>query len=215
MIQAVVFDFDDTLVKTRLIKWAQHKAIAREYYGNDLTDDDILKHWGKPLNVLITELHRAADTIENMLSNYRATNHRFQKVAEEGARETTLVLLAGGLEVGVVTAANREFVLSDLKRLGFPTESFFHIQAADETEFHKPDPRVFDPTLEALHDIGIEVGKAVYVGDALWDYVAARDAGMDFIGVTTGLASKAEFKKTGAPQIIDRIDKLPALLLRQ
>jgi beta-phosphoglucomutase-like phosphatase (HAD superfamily) len=51
--KAVLFDFDDTLVESRRMKWDHHKFAAKYFYNLDLTDDDIKEHWGKPMAELL------------------------------------------------------------------------------------------------------------------------------------------------------------------
>ena len=53
----------------------------------------------------------------------------------------------------------------------------------------------------------------VYVGDALIDYEATKGAGIDFIGITTGLNSFKEFKDAGVHYILNNIDTLPSLII--
>jgi phosphoglycolate phosphatase len=45
--RAVVFDHDDTLVATIEAKWAQHKHVARTWYGKALSDEELREHWGQ------------------------------------------------------------------------------------------------------------------------------------------------------------------------
>ncbi|GCE30103.1 hypothetical protein KDA_55870 [Dictyobacter alpinus] len=65
--KAVLFDLDDTLLKTATIKWAHHKAVAKQFYNIDLTDEVLAKHWGMPFEPMIAILYQRADTPENML----------------------------------------------------------------------------------------------------------------------------------------------------
>jgi HAD superfamily hydrolase (TIGR01549 family) len=212
MIQAVIFDLDDTLVKTHVVKWAQHKAIAKDRFGRELTEARLREHWGKPFETLISALHQDEDTIENLLKLYAATTDDFPKEIQRDSMGTIRALLERGIQLGVVTATTKDFVLKDMKRLDFPLEEFFCIQAADDTEFHKPDPRVFDPILRKLQEMGIEKEGTVYVGDALTDFYAARDAGLDFIAVTTGLNSAEEFKAIGVSKVLSSLGELPAII---
>jgi HAD superfamily hydrolase (TIGR01549 family) len=210
MIKAVIFDLDDTLVKTHVVKWAQHKAVARDTYGRELTDEKLREHWGKPFNALVAALHDNVDTLENMLAAYAANAHLFPKELHDATTDTIHVLLERGIKLGIVTATNKVFLLRDLKQLNIPSEEFFFLQAADETDFHKPDPRVFDQILGKLEREGISKDETMYVGDAVNDWYAARDAGMHFVGVTTGLHSAEEFSAAGAPKTIARLSELSA-----
>lgn len=211
--QAVIFDLDDTLVRTIEAKWAHHKAVAQQFYGIDLTDDDIRTHWGKPFDQLIRILYRDADSLEAMRTANRSLEDTFPKPIYAGAREVVEDLLTFGLRIGVVTSTNRAFVISDLTRLAFPISQFLFVQAADETHHHKPDPRVFDPALAILRRNGISPSETVYVGDSLLDFEAATGAGIDFIAVTTGLADRTVFEAVGARMIIEKITELREIIV--
>ena len=110
--------------------------------------------------------------------------------------------------VGIITSTLRQYADRDLIRLKFPTDKFFLVQGSDDTVYHKPDPRVFDTALSLVADKQIGRDAVAYVGDALMDYYAARDAGIGFIGVATGLIPRDTFIAAGAPCV----DSLPELL---
>ena len=38
----VIFDLDDTLLESRVAKWAQHTYVAKKFYNIDLTEKLIL-----------------------------------------------------------------------------------------------------------------------------------------------------------------------------
>lgn len=196
--KAVGFDLDDTLVKTAEIKWRHHKAVAKQFYNIDLTDDILARYWGLPLNELMSKLYQDSDTFENMLAANRSLEHLFLKELQEGALPIVESLLEIQVAVGIVTATLRVFAVADLTRLGFPTDRFAFIQAADDTPVHKPNPAVFDPMLALLEGRGIARDEVLYVGDALTDYYAARDAGLQFVGITTGFVSGVQFEAEGA-----------------
>jgi phosphoglycolate phosphatase-like HAD superfamily hydrolase len=99
-------------------------------------------------------------------------------------------------------------VLKDLTRLLFPVENFFYIQTAADTLVHKPDPRVFEPTLKKLQTENVDRSEVLYVGDGLRDFLAARDAGLRFVGITHGTTSKAAFTEAGA----DAVDTLTEVI---
>src|SRR3989338_7802566 len=195
--KAVIFDFDDTLVESRAIKWAHHKHVAKKFYNVDITDEILKEHWGKPFPVLLKALYGDVDTVENMVKANAHTRDDFLKKVYPGSVEVVTKLLGQGVEIGLLSAAHKEFIILDLERLGFPKERFILIQDAQDTLVHKPDPRVFYPMLAILKERRIEKGEIIYVGDSMMDFEAARDAGIDFLAVTTGLYSRKDFEKTG------------------
>lgn len=109
-----------------------------------------------------------------------------------------------------MTASTQSLVLEDLQRLNFPIDDFFAIQTAEDTSFHKPDPRVFDPILTKLRDVAIQQHDIVYIGDGIRDYEAANSAGLSFIGITHGTTTKNHFQELGATTFDSfvEIDKL-------
>src|SRR3990167_10932632 len=109
--KAVIFDYDDTLVETRAIKWAHHRAVAKEFYHIDLSDEVLLKHWGKPLYVLIAELYQYSDTLENMIKANLSIRDKFLKKVYTGSVKAITELVDRGVKVGILSATTNEFLL--------------------------------------------------------------------------------------------------------
>jgi phosphoglycolate phosphatase len=86
-IKAVFFDHDDTLVATREAKFAHHKHVAKVFYGKELTDADILPHWGKPLTQLVCLLY-GTDNIEEAMANNVLCWDDFPKILYPGTIPT-------------------------------------------------------------------------------------------------------------------------------
>jgi phosphoglycolate phosphatase-like HAD superfamily hydrolase len=209
-IQAVIFDLDDTLLKTARIKWAHHKAVAAQY-GVELTDETLARYWGMPFDQMIGYLYNHADTVDNMRAANRALESQFPKEIHDDTIEVLGALALHGIVAGVVTSTNTEFAITDLKRLQVPAEAFLFVQGAEATPYHKPDGRVFDPALERLAELGIRRSEVLYVGDALMDHEAAVQAGIQFVGVTTGFVSIEQFQEVGVP-VIARLGELAAYI---
>lgn len=203
--RAVLFDHDDTLVGTIKPKFEQHKFIAREYFGKEVTDELIRTHWGKPLHELIGILYGTKD-VEKAFEIIRAVHHNYPKILFDGSIDIFQQLHTSGIKTGIITATTRESIGYDFSLLKFPTEHIDYIQTSDEVGFHKPDPRVFDPATEMLAAFEIKSNQIIYIGDGLHDMEAAVSAGLQFIGVETGLVTAEQFRANGAksfPQIKD------------
>jgi phosphoglycolate phosphatase-like HAD superfamily hydrolase len=110
-------------------------------------------------------------------------------------------LHAAGKIVGIITATIRFSFEHDLDLHNFPREIIDYTQTADDTEFHKPDPRVFDPAKLWLAERSIEPVETLYVGDGLKDMHAALGAGFNFLGVESGLVTAKEFQQYGANSV--------------
>jgi phosphoglycolate phosphatase len=173
-----------------------------------LTDEVLAEHWGKPFELMMAILYRNSDTPENMLKANLSLEDQFLKELQDDALFVVSSLLAAGVEVGVITSLTGNLAKADLLRLGFPIDEFFLLQGSDDEPAHKPDPRVFDRALELLKSKNISRTQVMYVGDALMDYYAARDAGIGFMGIATGFVSQEQFGTEDA----EAVRSLAALL---
>jgi len=199
-IKAVFFDHDDTLVGTIEAKWAHHKHVARMWYDKELTDDDIRKHWGKPFSQLIALLYGQDDPAEAMRRNLSCEDD-FPKVLFKDTMPTLRRLHAAGKVLGIITATSRYSFEHDLDLHGFPRDIIGYTQTEEDTSFHKPDPRVFEPAVAWLAARNILPHEVLYVADGLHDMKAAVGAGFNFMGVTTGLVTSDAFAAAGAESI--------------
>ena len=206
--KAIIFDFDDTLVESREKKWAHHKAVAKQFYNIDLTDEDIRPHWGKPMASLVNSVYKDSDTLENIHKALVATRNDFRKNIYADTHKILTTLFDSEVKVGIISAATRHYIIDDLIRFDLPLENFFVIQGEDDTDKHKPDPDVFLDVFEKLSKEGIQKKDILYVGDSIDDFKAASGAGIDFVAVTTGLYSSDEFKNTGAEIIVSNLGEL-------
>jgi HAD superfamily hydrolase (TIGR01549 family) len=203
--RAVLFDLDDTLLRAIETYWDHHRAVCREIYGFELSDEELRAHWGKPYKTFLPAIYRNSDTYENMLAAERSVAHRFRVSMFDDALSTVATLLEAGVLVGILTSADRAIVLADFEQMDFPIERLAVLQTSDDTDVHKPDPAVFDPAIERLGELGVQRNEVLYVGDNLTDFFAARDAKIAFLGVTTGLITENEFRGAGATNITDRL----------
>ena len=80
----------------------------------------------------------------------------------------------------------------------------------------KPEPDLF---LAAQKQLGVAVPECVVIGDAVWDHVAARRAGMMSVGVLTGGYGEEELYHAGAfrvyrhiADLLQNLDELGILL---
>lgn len=196
--RAILFDYDETLARAMSTKWKQHQHVAKQFYNLNLTEETIRTYWGMPFEPMIELFYDKKDTVENMKKNYFSLNDQYPKVAFDDSITVLTYLQNNSYWTGVVTSMTRESVINDMKRDCFPYKDFKLIQGSMDSEFHKPDKRVFDTALHMLKKINITPQQTLYVGDDLRDMKAALGAGINFIGIPNGLTPKSEFIKQGA-----------------
>lgn len=191
-IKVVFFDHDDTLVGTISPKWEEHKYIAKRYYNKVLTDEEIIEHWGKPLQELVCLLY-GTDNAEEALAHNVAHHEEYPKILFAETLSTLKHVHEMGKKIGIITATHRFSIELDLKKHNIPIEIIDYIQTSDDTDYHKPDPRVFEPALAWLKEQNVKPSEVLYVGDGLHDMKAAIGAGFSFLGVETGLVTAEQF----------------------
>jgi beta-phosphoglucomutase-like phosphatase (HAD superfamily) len=201
MIKAIIFDLDDTLLKTRQTKYQALKYAGKHFYNLDISDEILDKHWGKPYLEFMGEVFEHVDTPEHISNNHKSTVKNFPNIAYADASETieTLVLK---YKVCILSSASKSLVEYDIESSGLPLKKFTYIQSAEDTDVHKPDPMVFAPVVRILSKYDIGLDEIVYVGDMLSDAKAALGAGLHFIGIAGRTTPKNDFDTLGVPTVV-------------
>ncbi|MEO8901112.1 MAG: HAD hydrolase-like protein [Polyangiaceae bacterium] len=76
--QAVLFDYDDTLVRTRQCKYLALQALAQREYGFELTSARLDEHWGIAYLELFRRLFGAVEPdIARAITRYEALDAEF------------------------------------------------------------------------------------------------------------------------------------------
>lgn len=207
-IKVILFDHDDTLVGTIGPKWDEHKFIAKKYYGKDLTDSEIKEHWGKPLPELVCLLY-GTDDADKAIAYNKKHHASYPKRLFPHTVPVLRWLRKNQKLVGVVTATIRFSFEYDLASNNILPEEFDFTQTAEDTSYHKPDPRVFKPVTAWLAKQGIQPNHVLYIGDGLHDMAAAYGAGFQFLGVETGLVTGGQFREAGAASVPTLASLLP------
>lgn len=203
MIKAVVFDFDDTLVNTFETKALALQKTARDFYNFELSLETIKTHWGKPYHeMLLLLFEEVSDDLDDIVKNFEKIRREFPSQLFENVKET-IELLKEKVILGIVTSTSKPLILNDLALIDLSPDNFFYIQTFEETSVHKPDPHVFEPIFRKLAEKGIDKNEIIYVGDAITDFFAARDAGLKFYAVANAITSKEKFEKVSASVLGD------------
>jgi phosphoglycolate phosphatase-like HAD superfamily hydrolase len=115
-----------------------------------------------------------------------------------------------GVPHGIATSGRRPEIDASLEALGVPPDMTV-VERGDVLRA-KPEPDLF---LACQERLGVEIRDCYVVGDAVWDLLAARRAGMLSVGLLTGgygedeLLSAGAFRVyRGADELLDAIDEL-------
>ena len=147
-------------------------TMSREWYRERYTPD-----WRRSYRELGIPEDQWNDVAARWAQEMRAGRPR----ALPHARPAIRRLRAHGIRLGLVTASTRSVVEHNLGRLNLDG-TFEAIRYADDVERSKPHP---DALLEALDELGVAAGDAIYVGDTTVDLEMAEAAGSPFVAVGT------------------------------
>lgn len=187
-VKAVVFDLDDTLVRSKTdykkMKISIIKLLVKAGVDPSLLNENMLNY--ELLRVAVEDMRKkkiSERTIKKIVSEANAIMNRVEleslEDAElmEGALEVLSRLKKRGIKIGIITNGCRDYAVSVAGRLSLD-RYIDAIVARDEVSAPKPNP---EHLLTILKILGVSVEEAVFVGDHQIDASCARDAGVRFI----------------------------------
>jgi HAD superfamily hydrolase (TIGR01509 family) len=207
---AVLFDVDGTLVDSNYLHveswahafadlgvtvpaWRIHRAIGQD---SAKLLDSLLGDRADELGDRGKELHS---------QYYKELADRLKPL--DGARELLTELNKRDRTVVLATSAPED-ELEILTQTLDVDDAISATTNSDDVETAKPDPSIVQV---ALDKAGVSAGDAIFVGDSVWDVIAAARAGVRTVGLLSGGFSSAELLAAGAIAIYDD----PAALLRE
>ncbi|MGW5849800.1 HAD family hydrolase [Streptomyces sp. NPDC055254] len=198
MNRAALFDVDGTLTDTnhlhvtcwwealrqaghRVPMHAVHRAIG-------LPGEDLLAH------LLGEDRDRSADERMSAAHDTLYATYFDRFLAFDGAADLLRALAGAGWKVLLVTSAqDRE--LAALRKAIDADDALTDTATSDDVERGKPAP---DPVLHALELAHVPPGRALFVGDSVWDMKAATRAGVTPVGLLCGGIPRADLEDAGA-----------------
>jgi phosphoglycolate phosphatase-like HAD superfamily hydrolase len=200
----VVFDVDGTLLDTNYLHVAAWwEAFAER--GHDVRCADIHRAIGMGSAELVERvLGRPDPTVSPAHSRHYAP-YLGRMRPLPGAAGLLRATAGLGLDVVLATSAKDDEVDLMLDALGARSAVRAVVSSGDVGQA-KPDPGIVE---KALDESGIDPGRAVMVGDTVWDVLAAERAGIRCIGLLCGGIAAADLRGAGAAQVYDD----PAALL--
>lgn len=199
MFQTVLFDLDGTLVDHFRTILRCHRHTLRTLGLPEPTMAQVHAAVGGGLELALRRL-AGPDRVAEALAIYRplwdATLLDDVEVLP-GAVELLAELRALGVTCAVLTnkRADSSRLVCDHLRLTPLLDGLF---GAGDTPWLKPAPEF---TAHALTQLGANAATTALVGDSSWDFETARNAGLAFIGVTTGTHTADQLRAAGATRV--------------
>jgi HAD superfamily hydrolase (TIGR01509 family) len=204
---AVLFDIDGTLVDSNYLHihaWCR----AFSHVGLDVESWRIHRCIGMDGTRLVKFL--TGDAEEDVQQQAKDLHLQyFQESASllnrlPGARELLERIHALGLQIVLATSASED-ELALLRKVLDSDDIVSAMTSSKDVDVAKPEPGIIQVALDRA---GVDADHAVYLGDAVWDIVACKNAGVSSIGVLSGGVSREELGNAGAEQVFDNAREL-------
>jgi HAD superfamily hydrolase (TIGR01549 family) len=213
-VRALIFDLDGTLIDTvyaHVFAWQRALAEAglpiegwrihrRIGMSGGLFTRALARELGRPLNddEIDAIQRRHGELYRELLPERRPL---------PGAVELLRHLGEMGVPYGIATSGRRPEIDASLDALGIGAE----VTVVDRGEVMraKPEPDLF---LACQERMGVEIRDCTVVGDAVWDLLAARRAGMLSVGLLSGGYGEDELAQAGAFRVYRDPEELDASL---
>lgn len=202
--EAIIFDFDGTLVDSERITYELVSPIVSKYLGRRFTEDEVnslrgivwketFRRWfpdrHEQLNREISERWASANPVLPMYP---------------GVKDMLATLNKMGTRMGIVSSREKGLLVGNLKSLSI--EGYFEtVLGQEDTPVHKPNP---GPLLLAMSIMDIKGDSCIYVGDQVTDIHASRSAGMFSGGASWGEGNEAHLREASPDFIFTRPDKV-------
>ncbi len=206
--KAIIFDLDGTLLDSGLTVIQRHVKIAKKLGLRQPTTKEFIKFTTLNWDELIQGLWPGVNVKQIQEEYYKTTTEN--EPAVKNAVETIQKLKNQNFVLGIVTGEETESTFTKLKAAGFNTTLFDFIHGHDHVMAFKPNKAVFNNCLTLLKSRGITKQNTVYVGDTLTDFRAANAAGIQFLGVLSGLSTKQDFDQVNV-KYVKSVASLPLL----
>lgn len=198
--RALIFDLDGTLIDTvyaHVFAWQRALAEADMAIEGWRIHRRIGMSGGLFTRAVARELGREISSPEESALLKRHGELFLQLLPERhplpGAIELVGFLKSSNILFGIATSGRRPEINASLEVLGIGDETVV-IERGDVARA-KPEPDLF---LACQQRLGVGAGDCYVIGDAVWDLLAARRAGMLSIGLLSGGYGEDELSRAGA-----------------
>jgi phosphoglycolate phosphatase len=206
---AFIFDFDYTLGDSTegivdSINYAFRKMRLPEH-----TEDEIRKTVGMTMqSAFICLTGNKDDKLGDLF--FKLFMERANEVMTWGTSlfpdtiEVLSSIKSKGFKTGIVTTKHHRRIDAILEKYNI-NDLIDIIIGSDDVKHPKPHPEAL---LAAAEMLEVDAGEILYTGDSVIDAEAAREANIDFFGVTTGTAKEAELSAYPNVAVACRLSEL-------
>lgn len=172
----IVFDIDGTLLDSRTADLTSLQELLIEVSNKKMELDDLNFAFGIPGEVALKQLG-----IVDVAEGSRMWNDNFKKHSHtvtvfKGIELLLKELQQQGYMLGIITSRTRSEYTDDFVRFQL-ADYFSTVICVDDSA--KPKPTA-EPMLEYIKQSGATANNVIYIGDSIYDFQCASNAGVKF-----------------------------------
>ena len=192
----VIFDVDGTLLDTNYLHVAAWWEAFRER-GHDVRCADIHRAIGMGSAELVERVLGGPDASVSPAHSRHYAPYLGRMRPLPGAAGLLCATARLGLDVVLATSAKDDEIGLMMAALG-AGDVVSAVVSSGAVDRAKPDPGI---VRKALDESGISPGRAVMVGDTVWDVLAAERAGIPCLGMLSGGTAAEQLQGAGAAAV--------------
>ena len=215
MYKLAIFDFDGTLVNSTpgIIDTMR---LVKDFYG---FDDIFVERWSHMIGISLRDQTRMLLPDEKpefqleVAEKYREFyNLNFLELCPPFEDLEHMLFELNSKDIKVTIASSKksyliEEVLAHLKM----ESSFKMVIGHDRVLNHKPHPESVSVTMKGLGHVEAET---VVIGDSIYDLEMAKNAGVDAIGVVTGIHDRDHLAKAQPVSVVNSLKEVLEVILK-
>lgn len=214
MYKLAIFDFDGTLVNSTPGIIETMKQVCDFYRF----DDQFVSKWSQLIGISLKDQAKillpdeSLDFHEEVTNKYREYyNEKFIDLCPPFEHLTEMLYELNKKEIKITIASSKKSFLIEHVLAHHDLENFFQMVIGhDRVSNHKPHPESVAITMDEL---GHGQKETVVIGDSVYDLEMANNAGVDAIGVTTGIHDKNHLLSQNPISIVDSLKDVLEVIL--
>jgi HAD superfamily hydrolase (TIGR01509 family) len=213
-LKGVVLDLDGTLINSLRVYDEVHKKVL-EKYGINL--GGCLDNSGMPLEEIIYNIIRKYNlciSIEDLKKEFEniIVNEYIEKIKfNPGAKQILNYFKDKKYKMAIFTSNTRRLTIEILKHLHIDN-LFDVIITSDDVKQTKPDPEGY---IRIVRGFSLLPNEILAIEDSIYGVIAAKRAGINVIGVASGVNKKRELLSAGATMAFKNLKELYSYLIKE
>ncbi len=222
IMKTLIFDFDGTIVIGSNEKYIQcfwqtvqknNKSANKAHVYKNIIDN-----WGKDPKFILSKIldNQNETELERNFSIYRRCTDAptFSNGIKlvPGGKKTLISLHEQGHKLAIASASRKQIITDFLNQFELVNLFSSIISSQDDItdpEKQKPNPYILHETIKKLNS---NPKNTYYIGDAVTDIMAAKNAGVISVAVLTGHLNITTARQQNPDFIINSINDLPSVL---